>query len=167
MSNKWQIYCNDPSHAGFQEIWSDSSPTVCPVNSSHDVNLDSVFKIATSSITKVETPVKQRYKSRYYTRVSTLFLDSNTINLRLIGIYIKIEQGTAGNIELYDADTFTSLCETTFSNTEYAIVIMPTFQLHSGVNVIDVNVKYNPSAISNKRYEICIDKIFIYEENEL
>lgn len=166
MSTKWRIYCKEPGFEGFQTVWSDTPPTLCPEDPAHAVNPNSISEVAKEVIVDTITPSYTKPRSKYFTRVITLMLDSNAYTLRKIRLFSKVDVGAAGyTVELFDRDTRTSLAQATFTNTKLAEVDMPIITLNPGVNRIDVNVKYEPSLTRpSRRYRSLIDKILIIAE---
>lgn len=165
MSSKWRIYCRDPSHEGFQTVWSDVEPMVCPVNAAHEVNPNSMSIIAREVISQTLTPSYPKYSSKYYARVGTLFLDSQDLPIRRITAFANVDAGADGySLELYDRATYISLCEISLTNTSLEEIELPPIVLNPGINKIDVNIKYKKAGHLAKKYYVYVDKICVYCE---
>ena len=165
MSSKWRIYCRDPSDEGFHTVWTDVEPTTCPNNPAHEVNPNSASIIAREVISQTLTPPYPKYSSLYYARVATLFLDSQDPPIRRITAFANVDTGADSySLELYDRTTHTSLGEVTFTNTSLEEVVLPAITLNPGINKIDVNVKYQKTALLGRKYNVYLDKICVYAE---
>lgn len=166
MSLKWRIYCRDPSHEGFQTVWSDEEPTVCPIDEEHEVNPNSMSVVAREVLSQTITPTNPRLRSLYYMRAATLFLDSRDNPIRKITVFVSVDEGAGGyGVELYNHTTHTSLSEVSETNTTLQEIVLPTIELNEGINLIDVNVKYTAGADPSRRYFVHLDKICIYRED--
>jgi len=165
MSSKWRIYCRDPSHEGFQTVWSDEAPVICPVNASHEINPNSISIVAREVLTQTVTPPYSQTRSLYYIRAATLLLDPRDSPIRRITVFANVDPGAGGySIELYNSTTHTSLAEITKTNTTLEEATLPSIVLDEGINKIDVNVKYEKGSSQSKKYYVYLDKICVYSE---
>lgn len=113
---KYRLYCNDEST--WKYVWSETSPTTCPTNTSHDINLESITdieKLASNQVklNPIDIPNDYRNVGGYYRlKTHSIEVAPNTTStstfsfpypIAVIGGYLSVPDN-------YEDDCFTLGC---------------------------------------------------------
>lgn len=168
MSTKWRIYCTDISHESdnWQYLWSDTIPTVCPIDAEHTINENSITDITSEKLVAQILSNDIKENTTYFKKIGLYFYETINIGkirrVKIIGVNSK----SSGyfNIELYDVTNVTSLLTSAnISNSTDENFITDLGVIENAPTtdfLLEINLKSN--SVSNK---IRISKILIFSEN--
>lgn len=162
MSYRYKILC---TIHGYQEIWSDTLPTTCPINAADPVNQDMTYIDGMLRPGTQISPTLNTISFSQFTRVGSAFFDTNSMGvLKRIGLYSYCDEGvTSYTVEVYDRTNLTALATATFSNTnDYALnYVENVTELSSTPVIIEIFISVN-TTIANKNAYVSRIILFCY-----
>lgn len=135
-SRKYRIFCS--TEGQFVTVWSNTPPTTCPTNGSHDVNPDSVDEVSIEE-TYHRTAV-QSSNTGYV--IAMQLLNQPSRPFQFVKVICSVQDGTA-SIRLYDVSNVQVLTESTpFSNVNPAVVELPAITyVPTEESIVEIQVK--------------------------